>query len=217
MPDVHLGKGSTIGCVIPTLGAIMPAAVGVDIGCGMIATRTSLTASDLPYNLYAWRSAIEKVVPHGLNLNRKGRDKGSWQNTPANVDLQWAELRPEFDIICAKHPILKNTNNHIHWGTLGTGNHFIEVCLDVCQDAWFMLHSGTRGIGNRIGTHFIELAKKDMEHFYINLPDKDLAYFPEGTGYGHFDGYVQAVGWAQEFARRNRAVMKESEVVHRTR
>ena len=208
MPDVHLGKGSTIGSVIPTLGAIIPAAVGVDIGCGMIAARTTLCAADLPDNLYGWRAAIEKAVPHGLNF--RVRDKGSWGNTPSNVDKAWLELQPEFEAICAKHPCLKNTNNHKHLGTLGTGNHFIEVCLDESQNVWFMLHSGSRGVGNRIGTHFIELAKKDMARFYINLPDQDLAYFPEGTE--HFNDYVQAVHWAQEFARKNRELMMHNVV-----
>lgn len=208
MPDVHLGKGSTIGSVIPTLGAIIPAAVGVDIGCGMIAARTSLTANDLPDNLHAWRTAIEKAVPHGRTI--KGRDKGSWENTPNNVDAAWAELLPKFENLIAKHPRLKSTNNHKHLGTLGTGNHFIEVCLDESNDVWFMLHSGSRGVGNAIGSHFIELAKKDMQRFYINLPDKDLAYFPEGTD--HFIDYVRAVSWAQDFAQKNRALMMQNVV-----
>lgn len=208
MPDVHLGKGSTIGSVIPTLGAIIPAAVGVDIGCGMMAAKTTLTASDLPDNLRGWRTAIEKAVPHGLTF--KGRDQGSWHDTPANVDQAWSELLPGFERICAKHPRLRNTNNHKHLGTLGTGNHFIEVCLDESRHVWFMLHSGSRGVGNRIGAHFIELAKKDMERFYIRLPDRDLAYFPEGAE--HFDDYVEAVGWAQRFAERNRALMMQNVV-----
>lgn len=208
MPDVHQGKGSTIGSVIPTLGAIIPAAVGVDIGCGMIAARTSLTANDLPDNLHGWRNAIEKAVPHGLNF--KTRDKGSWENTSSHVDAAWAQLLPEFEQLTVKYPRLKNTNNHKHLGTLGTGNHFIEVCLDEGNNVWFMLHSGSRGVGNAIGTYFIELAKKDMQRFFINLPDKDLAYFPEGTP--HFDDYVQAVSWAQEFAKHNRELMMQNVV-----
>lgn len=203
MPDVHVGKGSTIGSVIPTLGAIIPAAVGVDIGCGMIAAKTTLTACDLPDHLYGWRTAIEKAVPHGLTF--KGRDKGSWENPPASVDNAWAQLDPCFQDLCAKHPRFKNTNNYKHLGTLGTGNHFIEVCIDETQAVWFMLHSGSRGVGNAIGCYFIELAKKDMQKFFINLPDKELAYFPEGTE--HFDDYVNAVSWAQDFARLNRELM----------
>ncbi len=205
MPDVHLGKGSTIGSVIPTQGAIIPAAVGVDIGCGMMAARTTLTASDLPDNLLGLRSAIEQAVPHGRSSPRSGRDKGSWGTPPETVDDMWAQLVPGFARITEKYPRLKNTNNHKHLGTLGTGNHFIEVCLDEADFVWFMLHSGSRGVGNAIGTHFIELAQSDMREHIANLPDRDLAYLEEGTQ--HFDDYVEAVGWAQDFARRNREVM----------
>ena len=203
MPDVHLGKGSTIGSVIPTRGAIIPAAVGVDIGCGMIAARTTLAAADLPDNLHEWRTAIEKAVPHGRTPGH--RDVGAWTHPPADVDAVWAELEPEFRILVAKYPKLEKTNNRVHLGTLGTGNHFIEVCLDEADAVWFMLHSGSRGVGNAIGSLFIELAKQDMRRFFINLPDADLAYLPEGTE--HFDDYVRAVHWAQEYARRNRALM----------
>jgi tRNA-splicing ligase RtcB len=210
MPDVHLGKGSTIGSVIPTVGAIIPAAVGVDIGCGMIAARTTLTASDLPDNLSGVRGAIESAVPHGRTLARGRRDKGTWENTPETVDAMWAELVGGFRRIVDKHPRLANTNNHKHLGTLGTGNHFIEVCLDEADRVWFMLHSGSRGVGNAIGTHFIELAQQDMRSHIANLPDRDLAYFEEGSE--HFDDYVEAVGWAQDYARRNRAVMMQNVV-----
>jgi tRNA-splicing ligase RtcB len=210
MPDVHLGKGSTIGSVIPTVGAIIPAAVGVDIGCGMIAARTTLTAFDLPDNLSGLRSAIESAVPHGRTLARGRRDNGTWENTPETVDAMWAELVGGFRRIVDKHPRLANTNNHKHLGTLGTGNHFIEVCLDEADRVWFMLHSGSRGVGNAIGTHFIELAQQDMRNHIANLPDRDLAYFEEGSE--HFDDYVEAVGWAQDYARRNRAVMMQNVV-----
>ena len=208
MPDVHLGKGSTIGSVIPTLGAIIPAAVGVDIGCGMMAARTTLTAADLPDNLQGLRSAIERAVPHGRSLTRGKRDRGSWDTPPESVDAMWAGLLPGFKQITDKHPRLKNTNNHKHLGTLGTGNHFIEVCLDEADNVWFMLHSGSRGVGNAIGSHFIELAQADMRQHIANLPDRDLAYFEEGSE--HFDDYVEAVGWAQDYARRNRAVMMQN-------
>jgi tRNA-splicing ligase RtcB len=208
MPDVHLGKGSTIGSVIPTLGAIIPAAVGVDIGCGMMAARTTLTAADLPDNLQGLRSAIERAVPHGRSLTRGKRDKGAWETPPESVDAMWAGLLPGFKRITDKHPRLKNTNNHKHLGTLGTGNHFIEVCLDEADNVWFMLHSGSRGVGNAIGSHFIELAQADMRQHIANLPDRDLAYFEEGSQ--HFDDYVEAVGWAQDYARRNRAVMMQN-------
>jgi len=210
MPDVHLGKGSTIGSVIPTVGAIIPAAVGVDIGCGMMAARTTLTAADLPDNLGPLRGAIEKAVPHGRSTTRGGRDKGAWDTPPATVDAMWGELHAGFKRITAKQPRLEKTNNHKHLGTLGTGNHFIEVCLDEADRVWFMLHSGSRGVGNAIGSLFIELAQADMRQHIANLPHRDLAYFEEGSA--HFDDYVEAVGWAQDFARRNRAVMMENVV-----
>jgi len=207
MPDVHVGKGSTIGSVIPTLQAVIPAAVGVDIGCGMIAAKTTLKASELPDNLSGVRSAIERAVPHGRSAGR--RDKGAWgDEPPASSDAAWSQLVEGFKRITDKYPRLKNTNNRMHLGTLGTGNHFVEVCLDEEQSVWFMLHSGSRGVGNAIGTHFIELARKDMERWMINLPDRDLAYFPEGTQ--HFDDYVEAVEWAQNFARSNREVMMQN-------
>ena len=205
MPDVHLGIGATVGSVIPTLKAIIPAAVGVDIGCGMMAAKTTLIANDLPDNLGPLRSAIERTVPHGSVPRRRGRDVGSWENPPESVDQAWATLAPDFELLCEAHPRLKNTNNRKHLGTLGTGNHFIEVCLDEDNAVWFMLHSGSRGVGNAIGTHFIELAKKDAERNQRNLPDRDLAYFEEGAE--HFDDYVRGVGWAQRFAARNREVM----------
>jgi len=205
MPDVHVGIGATVGSVIPTLKAIIPAAVGVDIGCGMMAAKTSLTASDLPDNLAGLRAAIEKSVPHGLTPRQKGRDRGSWENPPETVDAVWAELEGEFKLLCEWHPRLEKTNNRKHLGTLGTGNHFIEVCLDESGFVWLMLHSGSRGVGNAIGMHFIELAKKDAERHQRNLPDRDLAYFEEGAQ--HFEHYVRAVSWAQRFALKNREVM----------
>lgn len=205
MPDVHMGKGATIGSVIPTIGAVIPAAVGVDLGCGMMAAKTTLTASDLPDSLELMRSAIEKAVPHGMSRTRGGRDKGSWGEPPADVLEKWLLLSKGFQRLCDKHPFLKNSNNLKHLGTLGTGNHFIEVCLDADQAVWVMLHSGSRGVGNKIGSHFIAQAKKEMERWFIHLPDKDLAYLPEGSQ--HFRDYVEAVAWAQDFAQVNREVM----------
>lgn len=202
MPDVHLGKGATIGSVIPTTDAIIPAAVGVDIGCGMCAVHTSLTAEDLPDNLDSIRGRIEHAVPHG---------RAGWDNAkmPSTVIKAWdSHLRIGFDALLEKHnKVLRKTNNMNHLGSLGGGNHFIEVCLDEHGSVWVMLHSGSRGVGNAIGRYFIEKAKKEMERHYIRLPDADLAYLVEGSE--HFDDYVEAVGWAQSFARVNRDVMLE--------
>jgi tRNA-splicing ligase RtcB len=204
MPDVHLGKGSTVGSVIPTKKAVIPAAVGVDIGCGMMAATTTLTAADLPDNLGKVRSAIERAVPHGRSPGK--RDRGAWgESPPDEVDEAWTTLAPGFARLIERHPVLERTNNRMHLGTLGGGNHFIELCLDESGAVWVMLHSGSRGVGNAIGTLFIELAKEDMRAWMVNLPDQDLAYLSEGTR--HFDEYVEAVDWAQEFARRNREVM----------
>lgn len=209
MPDVHVGKGSTVGSVIPTLKAIIPAAVGVDIGCGMIAAKTTLAAADLPDNLSRVRAAIERAVPHGKTPGK--RDQGAWgDRPPENAIAAWKKLAPGFKRIIEKYPHLERTNNYVHLGTLGTGNHFIEVCLDESQAVWLMLHSGSRGVGNAIGTHFIELAKHDMRQWMANLPDRDLAYFEEGSQ--HFADYVEAVEWAQNFARLNREVMMQNVV-----
>lgn len=210
MPDVHFGLGATIGSVIPTKGAIIPAAVGVDIGCGMMAAKTSLTASDLPDNLHGLRTQLERLIPHGMTPKRSGRDRGSWDTAPDRIDQVWSELAADFDLICEKYPKLKNTNNRKHLGTLGTGNHFVEVCLDEYDSVWIMLHSGSRGVGNAIGTHFIELARKEMERHFINLPNRDLAYLVEGSQY--FEDYWFAVGWAQRFALKNRELMMEAAI-----
>ncbi|NQD91686.1 RtcB family protein [Pseudomonas sp. CrR25] len=206
MPDVHLGKGSTIGSVIPTLGAVIPAAVGVDIGCGMIAVRTSLQAVDLPDNLHRLRRAIEQAVPHGKTFGK--HDQGAWGEVPRAADQAWRALAGRFQAITDKYPRLQKTNNRQHLGTLGGGNHFIEVCLDERERVWFMLHSGSRGVGNAIGTLFIELAQDDMRQHLANLPDRDLAYFAEGSR--HFTDYLEAVGWAQDYARQNRALMMQA-------
>jgi tRNA-splicing ligase RtcB len=205
MPDVHAGKGSTIGSVIATKKAIIPAAVGVDLGCGMMAYKTNLKASDLPDSLTSLRFSIEAAIPVGSNPATK---IGQWKAglIPEDILNRWnSHLNKDFEEITAKYPRFKNTNNVNHLGTLGGGNHFIEICLDENNDVWFMLHSGSRGVGNAIGSHFIELAKKDMEKYFIHLPDKDLAYLPEGSQF--FQDYCDAVQWAQDFAEENRCAM----------
>lgn len=208
MPDVHLGIGATVGSVVATRGAIIPSAVGVDIGCGMMAVNTNLCADMLPDSLAATRSAIEAAVPHGRTDNGGANDRGAWGDVPAPVSAQWLGLYERFDAICDKHKEIRKSNNDRHLGTLGTGNHFIEVCLDEAGAVWVMLHSGSRGVGGRIGSHFIELAKRDMERWFIHLPDKDLAYIPEGSE--HFGDYLEAVEWAQEFAFTNRRLMMQA-------
>ncbi|HEY3807400.1 MAG TPA: RtcB family protein [Kofleriaceae bacterium] len=206
MPDVHYGIGATVGSVVPTKSAIIPAAVGVDIGCGMMAVETDLPASRLPDSLADLRAAIEEAVPHGRTANgRPNADRGAWQRIPKAPAAAWKALAADYERIADKHPRVGKGNDANHLGTLGTGNHFIEVCLDERDRVWFMLHSGSRGVGNRIGTYFIELAKKDMKIHVRDLPDIDLAYFREGTE--HFDDYVEAVEWAQRYALENRNLM----------
>lgn len=205
MPDVHFGIGATVGSVVPTCGAIIPAAVGVDIGCGMMAVETTLGAAQLPDSLKKLRFAIEKAVPHGRTSGGGRGDRGAWHDLPLATTQAWNTLSKEYDQLSDRHPRIGRGNDVNHLGTLGTGNHFIEVCLDERDRVWFMLHSGSRGVGNRIGTYFIELAKRDMERQVKNLPDRDLAYFTEGAR--HFDDYVRAVGWAQRYAMTNRQLM----------
>jgi tRNA-splicing ligase RtcB len=210
MPDVHAGLGATVGSVVATRGAVIPAAVGVDIGCGMIAAETTLRAEQLPDNLYALRLAIESAVPHGRSDDGGRNDRGAWQQLPAHVALAWSELEDGYKRIIEKHKSLDRGRSQGHLGTLGTGNHFIELCLDERSRVWIMLHSGSRGVGNRIGTHFIELAKKEMRRWMVNLPDEDLAYLPEGSE--HFWDYWKAVSWAQRFAAKNRELMMQQVV-----
>lgn len=217
MPDAHWGKGSTVGSVIPTKGAIIPAAVGVDIGCGMMAVETGLSADDLPDNLAGVRSAIEAAVPHGRTNNGKTGDRGAWGETPARVYNRWhtgsdsnslGSLYNRHNLIVEKHPKAKAFNTHNQLGTLGSGNHFIEICLDEVDNVWAMLHSGSRGLGNKIGMYFIEQAKKDMKRWFINLPDENLAYIPEGSEL--FNDYIEALNMAQDFARVNREIMMKA-------
>jgi tRNA-splicing ligase RtcB len=205
MPDVHAGIGATVGSVIPTRGAIIPAAVGVDIGCGMNAVRTTLTASQLPDNLARVRSAIETLVPVGFEQHAYDKVRGSAHARAGRP------LNDRLDRIVARHKgIMKMQHKFAQtWicqlGTLGGGNHFIELCIDEVQRVWIMLHSGSRGIGNVIGRYFISAARKEMMRHKVNLPDRDLSYFSEGSEL--FDDYVEAVDWAQDYAMLNRREM----------
>jgi tRNA-splicing ligase RtcB (3'-phosphate/5'-hydroxy nucleic acid ligase) len=206
MPDVHWGLGATVGSVVATKGAIVPAAVGVDIGCGMAALRTTLTASDLPDDLRPVRDAIERAVPVGFTAGRGRQDRGSWHDLPARVEDAWLPLAEGYARLVDRHPVLRREKAPSRQlGTLGSGNHFIEVCLDEEDRVWFLLHSGSRGVGNRIGTYFIERAREEMRAHDVHLPDRDLAYLREGTT--GFDEYVEAVGWAQSYAAQNRRTM----------
>lgn len=208
MPDMHWGLGSTVGSVIATRGAIIPACVGVDIGCGMMAVKTPLCAKDLPDNLFQLRCDIEKSIPHGRTDNGGANDRGAWNDIPRLAKVGYSSLILDYEKIIEKYPDLKPRKSPVHHlGTLGTGNHFIELCLDQNQNVWVMLHSGSRGIGNKIGMFFIEKAKEEMIKYHIDkyIPDMDLAYLVENTEI--FDDYINAVSWAQKFAFMNRNIM----------
>ena len=205
MPDCHWGMGATIGSVIPTIGAIVPAAVGVDLGCGMVAQETTLRAEQLPDSLAGVRDAIERAIPVG-----GPGERGSWKEwgrngVPASVATEWKVMAAAYRAIVADHPKIDRGLTAEQLGTLGTGNHFIEICLDDHDRVWVMLHSGSRGVGNRIGTYFIEKAKEQMRRDGVRLPDANLAWLKEDSDL--FDDYVRAVGFAQDFARVNRTLM----------
>jgi tRNA-splicing ligase RtcB len=199
MPDVHYGVGATVGSVIPTKGAIIPAAVGVDIGCGMMAAKTSLTAQDLPDNLFDLRTCIEAAIPVGLK-----------EFSDDTVPSESAGIFDEatYNTLIQKHPQIQTKKHPIRQiGTLGSGNHFVELCLDKAKTLWVMLHSGSRGVGNKIGTYFIDRAKEEINKHGImgSLLDKDLSYFVEHTTL--FDDYIEAMEFAQRYAYMNRETM----------
>jgi tRNA-splicing ligase RtcB len=200
MPDVHLGRGATVGSVIPTIGAIVPAAVGVDIGCGMIAQKLTLRAEDLPTDLRGVRKAIEHVVPVGKASHRDA--------TPAAERAWVADLGERYDRVVERAPKVSTRNVREQLGTMGGGNHFCELCLDEAGDVWLVLHSGSRGVGNRIGSFYIERAHEELERAGVTIADRDLAHLTEHTP--SFDAYVEAVGWAQDYARTNREIMMEN-------
>jgi tRNA-splicing ligase RtcB (3'-phosphate/5'-hydroxy nucleic acid ligase) len=199
MPDAHWGIGSTVGSVIPTMGAIIPAAVGVDIGCGMIATNTGYAADHLPDSLGRLHGAIRSAVPAGVG---KGRNK----DVPGQGRLPMPkalEAAPAF--MYMKQDLRAVAANQL--GSLGSGNHFVEVCLDENDEVWLVLHSGSRGVGNKLAKHHIDIARGLMKSWFINLEDPDLAYLVQGTS--EFDAYITDMLWAQDYAMANRQAMMD--------
>ncbi|MET0931114.1 MAG: RtcB family protein [Aeromicrobium sp.] len=199
MPDAHLGKGATVGSVIPTLGAIIPAAVGVDIGCGMIAVKTPFAASDLPQDRRALREAIEQAIPLSAGVANRAITR---RHTQERVD----ELRTDA-AAAGFDPADRASRWELQLGTLGSGNHFIEVSLDEDDQVWLFLHSGSRGVGNKIAQRHIAIAQELCRQWWIDLPDPDLAYLVEGTD--EFDAYIRELRWAQKYALLNRAEMMD--------
>lgn len=205
MPDTHWGMGATVGTVLPTIGAVVPAAVGVDIGCGMYAAQIGLKKEDLG-DLKFLRGMIERAVPCGRTNNGGPGDRGAWHDIPSDVQAVWNNVfKDEYEKVLFNHEGARSKNNVNHLGTLGTGNHFIELSEDENGQVWIVLHSGSRGLGNRIGQYFTNLAKGFMKQWFIELPDPDLAYLPQGTL--EFKAYKDAVTLAQDFAWHNRVLM----------
>jgi tRNA-splicing ligase RtcB (3'-phosphate/5'-hydroxy nucleic acid ligase) len=198
MPDAHLGKGATVGSVIPTLGAIIPAAVGVDIGCGMAAVRTQYHRDELRPNLADLRTAIETAIPLSAGVYNTELTESATRRVET---LTKAAERAGFD------PARYAGNWALQLGSLGSGNHFIEVTVDETGAVWLFLHSGSRGVGNKIASHHIRVARAAMKRWWISLPDADLAYLPEGTD--EFWTYIRELRWAQEFALTNRDEMMD--------
>lgn len=210
MPDAHAGKGSCVGCVIPTQGIIMPAAVGVDIGCGMLAVQLPISKSDLLRDVEPIYSVLSESIPMGKTFE-KDSDKGAWnkpENVPQHIAEAWASLAENFIYLCEDTPELINSNTWNHMGTLGTGNHFLELSTDENDRVWLVIHSGSRGVGNRIGGVFLKKTQEDLKKRYINISHPDLAYLVEGDKL--FDNYMFALAWAQEYARLNRLCMAQS-------
>ncbi|GAB7052821.1 RtcB family protein [Catenuloplanes indicus] len=198
MPDAHLGKGATVGSVIPTLGAIIPAAVGVDIGCGMAAVKTQFHRSSLTGDLSKLRVAIERAIP----LSAGGANTSLTASAAARVaHLTEMSDKAGFD------PADFAAKWDLQLGSLGSGNHFIECSTDENGMVWLFLHSGSRGVGNRIAGHHIQVARDLMKRYWIDLPDLDMAYLVEGTA--EFDAYIAALNWAQEYALLNREEMMD--------
>jgi tRNA-splicing ligase RtcB len=192
MPDAHLGIGATVGSVVATDSAVIPAAVGVDIGCGMAAVETDLTASDLPDNLAAFMPLVEQAVPAGVGQGNDRADRGT---------LSWLAQHQPRTLLDAKQRKTVETQ----MGSLGSGNHFVEVCLDESDTVWLVLHSGSRGIGNQLAKVHIDRAKRMARDLHLALEDPDLAYFVQGTP--EFEHYIADMLWAQDYAKENRALM----------
>lgn len=205
MPDVHFGKGATVGSVIATKDAVIPSAVGVDLGCGMMAVRTTLDRQMVMKDRPALRKAIEAAVPFGLGQCWGCKD---WSRMPPEIEIAWEELKGRYRKIVEKHGRVSHKNPEAQLGTLGSGNHFIEVCFDEENKVWFMLHSGSRGPGLNMADYFIRRAKDTMKKYGIQLPSSELAFLPEGTE--DFDDYIEAVEWCQRFAAVNREQMMDA-------
>ena len=212
MPDTHFGLGATVGSVFATKGAVFPASVGVDIGCGMLAVKTNLKVEQVPTEIRPrLRAEIERAVPMGRTNNGRSGDRGAWGEVPEKIQNVWGkELAERFELVCEHAPEVRKSNSLQHLGTLGTGNHFIEIQHDAEDNIWIMLHSGSRGVGNKIGTLYINKAKDEMKRWKIHIPDPDLAYLPQG--HELYDKYIKALHWAQDFALWNRHLMFESVV-----
>jgi tRNA-splicing ligase RtcB len=206
MPDAHSGKGSAVGTVIPTIDAVIPAAVGVDIGCGMIAARTTYSASDIDNrDLAALRSAIEHVIP--LSPGNYNHDLERFPFTGARIETLQNLAWPDVDRDNRNVDLSHSPKWREQLGSLGGGNHFIELCLDEADRVWMFLHSGSRGVGNKIAQKHIKVAQKLCEQWWVNLPNPDLAYLPQGTR--EFAAYLRELNWAQRFALENRAEMMD--------
>lgn len=208
MPDVHWGIGATVGSVVPTQHAIVPAAVGVDIGCGVCLSMTNAKRENVQNLLPELRARIEEAVPHGRSDDGGARDCGSWGSIPEEIQEIWGrEFAAKYDELCGRHSGARSKNAARQLGTLGTGNHFIELVVDESDRVGILIHSGSRGLGNRIGSYFMRVASENCEAAGVSLPHRDLAYLTEGTA--AFADYISALHLAQRFAFRNRLIMMD--------
>ncbi len=208
MADCHIGNGACVGSAILTHDIVIPAAVGVDIGCGMIAAPLNLTRTDLPQSLAELRAVIEAHIPVGRTNNGQKGDRGAWGEPPADVMETWnGKLETAYTAMIERYPIMTHPFVTNHLGTLGTGNHFIELCVEQggTERLWMMLHSGSRGIGNKVGVGFTKLAQVECKRWHVELPDPELAFLPRGTDL--FRDYLAYANWAQGYAWQSRLIM----------